>query len=125
MEKDIDFFETAAAGLRVQKVDNRNSDCVTKLSVECSTFVTLTHKTAKITYVRHVMLRNAIGVMSTTTKLDSQFAAVAMALAGPRIGSGVSSTAQSQLRPCQPIAKKVLKTKTKTVKTRCDAVVSR
>lgn len=34
VEEDIDFFETAAAGLRVQKVDDRNSDCVAGLLVE-------------------------------------------------------------------------------------------
>lgn len=56
-------------------------------------------------YVRYFVLVKRAGVAITTMKFDSQFAAVASALAGPRILNGMSSTAQSQLMPCHPMLK--------------------
>jgi len=64
--------------------------------------------TANTTYVFQVMLLNIMGAQSTTMKLLSQFAAVDIAFAGPRMLRGTSSTAHIQLMPCQPIAKTVV-----------------
>ena len=43
--------------------------------------------------------------MRMTTKFEIQFAAVDIALAGPLIFSGMSSTDHIQLMPCHPIEK--------------------
>ena len=61
------------------------------------------------------MLANATGVIMTTMKLKIQLEDVARAFAGARIFSGTISAGYSQVIPSQPIAKKVLKTKRKTI----------
>lgn len=71
--------------------------------------------TAKMIYVLYPIEENAGGVTMTTIKLKTQLADVDTALAGARILKGTISAGYSQVMPSQPIAKKVLKTKRKTV----------
>jgi hypothetical protein len=61
------------------------------------------------------MFAKATGVTITTMKLKAQFAVVEIALAGARMERGVISAGYSQVMPSQPMAKKELKTKRKTV----------
>lgn len=63
--------------------------------------------TAKMMYVLYVWVVKMSGVTRTTMKFESQLAAVASAFAGPRMLSGMISTAHIQLMPCQPIEKTV------------------
>jgi hypothetical protein len=71
--------------------------------------------TAKMMYVWYPMVENATGVTMTTMKLKAQFAVVDMAFAGARMLKGVISAGYSHVMPSQPMAKKELKTKRKTV----------
>lgn len=63
------------------------------------------------------------GVIMTTMKLKAQLAVVAMAFAGARIESGVTSAGYSQVIPSQPTAKKELKTNNITVAMRAHALL--
>ena len=71
--------------------------------------------TAKMMYVLYPMLEKATGVIITTMKFQIQFPLVETALAGARIRKGTISAGYSQVMPSQPMAKKVLKMKRKTV----------
>lgn len=61
------------------------------------------------------MFANAGGVIMTTRKLNIQLAVVEMAFAGARMDKGVISAGYNHVMPSQPMAKKELKTKRKTV----------
>jgi len=124
LEERINLFEGAGAGFWVEEIDDGDGDEVAAgwlaivYELVCGRWGRLTYATPNTTYVFHVMCISSAGLQNTTVQFAVQLAVVASAFAGPRTLSGISSTAQSQLMPCQPTEKHVQIAKNITVMTR-------
>lgn len=98
MKQNINFFQRAVGGLRIEKEDERDDDevCGREDNVSLPAYIVEGYggnednTVEPISIIFNMCWKNVRG--STNTKLKSQLALVLSALAGPRILSGTTST---------------------------------